>query len=302
MIVVFTNTQFIKLRQTFVLLSIVFLVVQSNCVHAQVGLMGKRFLLKTDVVNGIRRPITNIELETALTRSFTLSLSYSITQTPIHGIFKGSNFIYWMDHSSDKTWNEYLPDYNRNDITSNYDINSLITLIKNQASFNPNVRITAKQRVFGLSMNFYHGGAISAPFGSYFQLGFKAGKQIISGSFNAPYIYAFKNDFIYQYFYNGVKRVDFKDVNVSFISLFMGGGKNYLLNSRMMLDLNFGTSLNVTTPKDDSDNIFSSLIAHKNGANLAAFSDNEKSITISQHTSKVNFGLYLNLKLGILLF
>ncbi len=269
---------------------------------SQVGIMGKRFLLKTDIVNGIRRPITNIELESVVTRSFTIALSYSITQTPIHGIFKGSNFIYWMERATNNKWDQYLPNYDREIIKSKFSNYDLAELINHQVSYQPNVHITAKQRVFGLSMNFYRGGAISAPYGSYFQLGFKAGKQIISGSFNAPYIYAHEYDYSWQLIYDGVRRVNFKDVNVSFFSLFMGGGKNYLLNSRMMLDLNFGTSLNITNSPNSSDNIFSSLIAHKNGANLFAFSNNENSYLTNIKATKLNFGLYLNLKLGILLF
>jgi len=269
---------------------------------SQVGIMGKRFILKTDIVNGIRRPISNIELESTLSRKFSVSLSYSITKTPINGIFKGSNFINWMESASDNTWNNYLPGYERDHLLDDFTEYELVDLIRDEKSFNSNVHITTNQKLIGLSLNFYNGGAISAPFGSYFQMGFKAGKQYLSGYFNVPYLITDPSSYYNNLAYYGTKRVTFDKVEVRLISLFMGGGRNYLLHPRLLLDINYGATINITQSLNPSNIIFSSIVAHKNGANLVAFSDREASSGKEATSTPMNIGLYFNVKLGILLF
>lgn len=288
------------MRNLFILI-ILFSIV-SHTAHSQVGIMGKRFLLKTDIVNGIRRPITSIELETAVNRKLAISLSYSITKTPINGIFKGSNFINWMEVASSKTWNKYLPDYEREQLLDDISNYELIDFIRDKKTFNSNVHITTNQRLFGISLNFYNGGAISAPFGKYFQMGFKAGKQYLSGYFNVPYLTTDPSSSFKNLTYNGVKRVTFNQVGVRLISLFMGGGRNHLLHPRIMLDINYGATINITQPLNSNDIIFSSMVAHKNGANLLAHSDRESRSSVNAASTPMNIGLYFNVKFGILLF
>lgn len=272
---------------------------------SQVGIMGKRTLLKTDIVNGIRRPISNIELETAVTRNYSVSLSYSYLQTSLKGIYKGSYFTDWLLYTSDANWEKYLPNYNRSGISYGSNVDKLFNSIDSENSYNSKINIFVKQRLVGLSMNFFKGGAISAPYGKYFQLGFKTGIQYISGFFDVPYITTEEQIDSWKPYlnYTGEKRrLEFNDVGVRLISYFIGGGQNFLLNRRLMLDINYGTVINITHPLNSDDFMFSSIVAHKNGVNLFAFSDRMSGNGESPFGPTLNIGLYFNVKLGVLLF
>jgi hypothetical protein len=283
-------------------LLITILLFSSVFAFAQIGIMGKRVLVKTDIVNGLRRPISLVEVEGALTRKFSIALNYSFFDMPMNAQFKTSNFAYWMNYSSQATWDKYLPGYDRSPVTYGSSAYEIADVVDEQASFKANPTITGKQKVFGVLFNFYGGGAISAPNGGYFQLGVKTGKQSISGSVNVPYLTGDAN-YYGNLYYSGMKSVKFKDVEVRLTSLILGGGKHYLLHPRVMLDLNYGTSLNITTTGGNDDiSLFSSLVARRNGANIYALANGGSSAIDPIQKTSFNFGLFLNVKLGVLLF
>ena len=269
---------------------------------AQIGIMGKRVLVKTDIINGLRRPISLVEVEAALSRKFSIALNYSFFDMPMNAQFRSSNFAYWLNYSSQASWDKYLPDYDRSAITYGSSAYEIADIVDEQPTFKANPTVTGKQKVFGVLFNFYGGGAISAPNGGYFQLGVKSGKQSISGSVNVPYLIGDPN-YYSNLDYAGMKTVKFKDIEVRFTSLILGGGKHYLLHPRVMLDLNYGTSINVTsTGGNDDISLFSSLVARRNGANIFALANGGSSAIDPIQKTSFNFGLFLNVKLGVLLF
>lgn len=283
-------------------LLIFILLISSVFAYAQIGIMGKRVLVKTDIVNGLRRPISLVEVEGALSRKFSIALNYSFFDMPMNAQFKPSNFAYWMNYSSQATWDKYLPGYDRNAVTYGSNAYEIADILDGEATFKANPIVTGKQHVWGVLFNFYGGGAISAPYGGYFQLGVKSGKQSISGSVNVPYLIGDVNYYSNVY-YSGMKSVKFKDVEVRLTSLILGGGKHYLLHPRVMLDLNYGTSINVTsTGGNDDISLFSSLVARKNGANIFALANGGSSAVDPIQKTSFNWGLFLNVKLGVLLF
>lgn len=267
---------------------------------AQVGLVGRRVLIKTDVVNGFHRPFSTVEVERAMTRSFSIGLSYSFGTIPFKAQFGSYNFAAWMKDASDASWNTYLPSYSREDFGKE-DYKKLSNYTINTPSFFSNPVVSGRQNIIGLTFNFYDSGVISAPYGNYLQLGFRAGRQSISGSFNVPYYEIIKFDYMTYLDYEGIKKVYFKEVNVNFASINCGLGHHIYLHPRVMLDINYGINVNYTlAPRDLS--IFASLISRNNGANLFSKADDYENTTYSIRNTTNNFGLYLNAKLGVLLF
>jgi hypothetical protein len=241
-------------------------------------------------------------VEGALSRKFSIALNYSFFETPMNAQFKSSNFAYWMNYSSQATWDNYLPGYDRSPVTYGGSAYEIADVVDGQTTFKANPSVTGKQHVLGVLFNFYGGGAMSAPYGGYFQVGFKSGKQSLSGSVNVPYLTGDFNNYGSLY-YSGMRSVKFKEVEVRFTSLILGGGKHYLLHPRVMLDLNYGTSINITSTSGNDDiSLFSSLVARRNGANIFALANGGSSAIDPIQKSSFNWGLFLNVKVGILLF
>ena len=293
------NQEYPKVYFKFRFSAFIFLLL-SIPASAQVGLMGRKVLIKTDIINGFHRPFSTIEVERAMTRSFSIGLSYSFGNLPFKAQFGSYNFAAWMKDASDASWNTYLPDYSRDNF-GNEDFKKVSNYTINTPSFFSNPVVSGRQNIVGLMFNFYNSGVISAPYGNYFQLGFRAGRQSISGSFNVPYYEILKVDYKTYLYYEGVRKVKFKEVQVNFASINCGIGHHMILHPRLMLDINYGLNVNYTTsPRDLS--IFAALIARDNGANLFTKADDYENTTYSIRNTTNNFGLYFYTKLGILLF
>lgn len=267
---------------------------------AQVGVMGKRVLLNTDIINGIKRPVSTANIEVALSRSFSLELGYSFGEIPLHAKFHHQYFADWVQSASDETWNHYLPTYSR-DIHLKYNINSKIS-----SAYVINT-ITSKQKIIGGNLKFYSKGIFSAPQGPYNLLGFRAGIQSISGQFDVPYFYY--NTSNNNYKINGARTIQFADIDLTFASLILGRGKQFLINPRVMLDINCGISCNFVSTRDfDNNSIFLSVVGQDIGSNVLTFikkatpSSDISPFDLSTDKIYSNTGLFLNVKLGLLLF
>jgi hypothetical protein len=290
--------------------AIILSVGNSNYADAQVGVMGKRVLVKTDVINGIQRPITGLEVEYAVSRNFSISASYSFLTVPMKSKFRSENYFEWMSRSSVEGWNKYVgAEYEKiNLLTSSY-YSDLSKVIDNSV-FKPEQSIKSANKYFGLSLNFYNGGALSSPIGKYLQMGFKYGSLNLSGNARIPILT--NTGYLNSYYGEDIKyvssqRIVFKDIKAKFLSLFMGGGKQYLITPWFMIDITGGACLNVTGFGSNRDHtLFTSMVAGSAGANLISFAPSNTGNIYDNYTrmnnTVMNLGLYFNIKAGFLIF
>lgn len=256
--------------------------------------MGRRFVVNTDIINGLKRPISTVGFEAALSRNFSLELDYSFSENPVYAKYRNRFFTNWIRSASNETWNYYLPNYFR-DSELKYNSDNLIS-----SSYSIST-ITSKQKLWGGIMKIYSSSIFSAPNGRYYQFGFRAGKQSLSGHFNVPY-------YVYSSYYSsfiksGERTINFKDVELNFVSLIFGRGRQFHIHPRVMLDVNYGASGNIIGVVNYSENsIFASLVSPKLGSNLIAFLNGADASDYSTEKIHSNMSLFLNVKLGILLF
>jgi hypothetical protein len=115
------------------------------------GFGGKRVLLKTDVLNGLRSPLVNASAEFIVTRGFTFSVGYRAT--------KGKyNQIYYS--------NEYQ---------SNYYSSEESNKLPKQAEI--------KSRTIMLEARLYFAGVLPAPRGFFFYGSYNYGKLDVTGNY-----------------------------------------------------------------------------------------------------------------------
>lgn len=262
---------------------------------SQVGCMGKRFIIKTDIVNGIKRPISSIGLEAAYSRNVSVEINYTFSETIAQAEYHSKCFASWVRSASDQTWNSFLPGYTR----TNEFKSKIYDLISNDYSLSG---IKSRQKLWGGIVKIYSNSILSAPYGKYYQFGFRTGKQLLSGQFNVPY-------YIYSPYYssfikNGERVLNFKSVEVNFFSLTFGRGRQFLLHPRIMLDINCGMNANFTYTSNFSQNsIFCSIVGERNGSTLLSFlRGTGTTYEYSRKSVHSNASLFLNMKLGFLLF
>ncbi|GAL86488.1 hypothetical protein MYP_3717 [Sporocytophaga myxococcoides] len=118
------------------------------------GFGGKRVLIKTDLLNGVRSPLFSASAELLITRRFTLTGGYRITSGKY-------NQIYFYDeyHSQDYY---YYSDYSQNKLKDKADIDS---------------------RVWSIEARLYKGGVIPAPKGFFYYGTYTNGNVDVKGNY-----------------------------------------------------------------------------------------------------------------------
>lgn len=271
---------------------------------AQTGLIGKRLLIKTDVINGLNIPFSEIEADYAISRKVVFSLGFSsILKSPVWSTFNADDFVYWTQNVSPEYWNDLMghlePLYVVESSNKYYFLNGLKKF--DEESFKG--KIKARNNMVDFAIKFFRGDALSAPFGGYTELGFNYGNVILSGSFDMPVVDKITKvggDDVYTF---RSHHVELDKIKIDFMRFYAGGGKQFFLNKRWMMDINGGVGLNLTGTRGDkienlNKSVFSSLIAPNIGNNVVS-----KVIRSDKELyNQMNVGLFFKVKIGYLLY
>jgi hypothetical protein len=240
------------------------LLANNTFLHAQnTGYGGKRFLVKTNVINGIQSPLASLELEYALSRRFSISIKggaykYKVNQRYNAGEYATPVSNYYNSYGVYSYSNKLGPE-NRVALPDKAEINS---------------------RQVELEFRYYPGSVIPAPSGFFTCIAFRYAKIDVKGNYynslltniidpyNSNY-YGYPNQ-ITPETYN---EYDIKGVTAAGYNIGLGYQKIY----RGLISLGFKTTIDHTffniskVEGKDSEQILSG-VAKNYGSNITTFS------------------------------
>jgi len=195
--------------------------------EAQVGFLGKRFVVKTNALSGAQKPFRGIEVEYVLKRNVTVSLGYSSNRKVTNFNFVDiENLSDWLDYQSyDGLQFDNLSVQNA---FSDDFIPGFKTRVKES-------RLVNRVKFFDLNFRVYSNSYLSAPHGFYSQYGISIGKQEINGGIYYP------NNIITYYNYNSQFYAEsFESYNRSekFVNFYFGLGQQFVIAKWVTLDFN----------------------------------------------------------------
>jgi hypothetical protein len=277
------------MRKELYIISLIFLLPGSLAFSQNTGFGGKRVLLKTDVLNGVRSPFFSITGELLIARRFTLSAGYRATTGKY-------NQIYFMREYKTQD-DSYSYSYNNSDYLPN-------KKLKDKA--------TVTSRTLSVEARYYRSSVIAAPKGCFFYGTFNYGSvDITKGNYTqslvedmyigSSYSYGsgnYKEDTYYTYEAKGIRTW----------GLEAGWGYQSFINKYLTLGFKLGLNKTYFNANTKYDEAIMSGVAKTYGPNLLRLSPLDFSIlgTSDQEQDgkiyKGSMGLAFYLQLGILLF
>ena len=274
-------------------------------VSAQIGHFGKRLIVNTDLINGLKRPFSGLGVEYALKRNLSVTASYFGSSTS--------------------------GDYN---FADTYDIQAWLKVVDNGASspdfFTPTSSFIIKETFTGgnpaglksvssgkfkntirgadLSFRFYYNSFRSSPFGTYLSLGCRYSKQNYTGNFFYP-------DSLLRYYYTGTEDIKLSftrfykesnqdlDAQYSIVEPFIGFGRQIIISKRFCIDIttNFGYAFSKKADPLFADDVLRSTI-FKRSPDAEAFNGNVFSFLTVKDDSRTAFSFSFFVKFGYLLY
>lgn len=258
------------------------------------GYGGKRFLLKTNVLNGIQSPIASVELEYIFSRRFTFSV-------------KGGSYNYKVTQRYNPSEYKTPVEKSSSYYSSSYNLSADgRTVLPDKASIH--------SRELELELRYYPGSTIPAPKGFFTCIAFRYASMDIKGNYynslveditNYSYSSSYSNfypEYYYTYEAKGVTAMGYR-IGLGYQKIWKG-----------LISFGFKTTLDNTffnTKKSYDENILSG-VAKSYGSNVITLSNvnhavekvrNSDFFNINNGSSsptKMSIGLSFSLQVGVL--
>jgi hypothetical protein len=280
--------------KTFYILPFLLLTLLGKPALAQnTGYGGKRFVLKTNVINGLKTPAFSLELECILTRMVTLSIkgglyNYSVDQRYHSGEYKTSvNPLYG-------------PSYNMNDDALSGEGR---ILLRDKAQLST--------REVELELRYYFGQNIPAPSGFFTCLGLRYSNMDVKGHYYNSLLQDIGHlDSDYDYYTDPEYYYSFETKNISNVGYRVGGGYQKIWKGLIAygFKLTFDqTFFNVTNQGNEkvlsgvAKSYGSELVTFSNLRNVMSSSNNILFSSSRKHSTvtDMSIGLSLSVQVGI---